>query len=236
MFFFKFVRHHTILLNMGDERLLSLPDGRILAYGHAGTSTSSTIVILFSGTLSVGSASRPNPVLLSKSIHFIAPLATLPGYGNLPTCGYYTPYAATIAHDISALIDHLHPIVSDLTRYIGGGSFGTIPAQMLYGAPFENFPAGKYLKGLLLISAFPPFQNDEEKGFVYTKYITWSNYFGIGPPSRYIPFRLLQHLWKCVLQSKLSSQEKAEVFFRKFIIDKMDEEREEFRAWRERRG
>jgi pimeloyl-ACP methyl ester carboxylesterase len=220
---------------MSGEQLLALPDGRTLAYAHAGTFTSSTVVIFFSGTLSVGDASRPSPVLMSKGVHYIAP--TLPGYGHTSPPAHNVTYAATIARDTSALLDQLHPDASNLTLYIGGGSFGTIAAQMLYGAPFTTFPAGRHLKGLLLVAAFPPFRNDKEKDFIYTRAMTWFNYFGIGPLSRVIPFRLLQHSMKWVIQSKLSSQEGAEAFLRHFLFDKMDEEEKEgFRTWREKRG
>jgi pimeloyl-ACP methyl ester carboxylesterase len=220
---------------MSDEQLLALPDGRTLAYAHAGTFTSSTVVIFFTGTLSVGDASHPNPVLMSKGVHYIAP--TLPGYGNTSPPAHGVTYAATVARDTSALLDQFYPDASNLSLYIGGGSFGTVPAQMLYGAPFSTFPAGRQLKGLLLLGAFPPFQNDEERGFIYTRSMTWSNYISVGPLSRVIPFRLLQHGVKWVIQSKLSSQEKAEAFLRQFLFDKMDdEEKEAFRAWREKRG
>jgi hypothetical protein len=108
---------------------------------------------------------------------------------------------------------------------------------MLYGAPFDTFPAGRHLKGLLLLAAFPPFQNDKERPFVYTRGMTWSNYIGIGPLARFIPFRLLQHAVKRVIQSKLSSQEKAEAFLRSFMFDKLDEEEKAvFESWREKHG
>ena len=152
------------LLIMNGEQLLALPGGRTLAYEHAGNLTSSTVVIFF---LTVGDASRPNSVLISKGVHFISP--TLPGYGNTSPPSHNTTYAATIAHDTTTLLDHLHARASDLSLYIGGGSFGTVAAQMLYGAPFNTFLAGRYVKGLLLISPFPPFRNDTEKGFVYTR-------------------------------------------------------------------
>jgi pimeloyl-ACP methyl ester carboxylesterase len=172
---------------------------------------------------------------MSKGVHFIAP--TLPGYGNTSPPAHNTTYAATIAHDTSALLDHLHPDTPDLSLYIGGGSFGTIAAQMLYGAPFDTFPAGRHIKGLLLISAFPPFQNDKEKGFEYTRSMPWFSYIGIGPPTRFVPFRLLQRSARLIIQFNICSQEKAEAFFHKFLSDKMgEEEKAAFKAWKEKRG
>jgi pimeloyl-ACP methyl ester carboxylesterase len=220
---------------MSSEKLLAFPDGRTLAYEHTGLLTSSIVVIFFSGTLSVGTAHHLGRILTSKGVHYIAP--TLPGYGNTSPLAHRTTYAATMASDISALIDHLYPDAFDLTLYIAGGSFGTVPAQMLYGAPFDVFPAGRYIKGLLLLGPFPPLKNDKEKNFVYTRCMSWSNYISVGPPSRILPFRLLQHALKLVIQSKLSSQENAETFIRQLIFDKMgEEEKETYRAWREERG
>lgn len=220
---------------MTNEKLLALPGGRTLAYEDGGITTSSTVVIFFSGTLSVGNATRLPLVLESMSAHYIAP--TLPGYGNTSPPARGVSYATTIQSDTSALIDHLHPDTTDMKLYVSGGSFGTVAAQMLYGAPFDAFPAGRHLKGLLLLGAFPPFKNDQEKGFVYTRCMTWANYIAVGPPARILPFRLLGHLAKFMVKSKISTQESAEAFIRQFLFDKMEEkEKEMYRAWRERKG
>ncbi|KAF9467217.1 Alpha/Beta hydrolase protein [Collybia nuda] len=220
---------------MSNEKLIALPGGRTLAYEDGGVATSSTVVIFFSGTLSVGSASRLPIVLESMGAHYIAP--TLPGYGNTSPPAKGVSYASTIQSDTSALINHLHPDTTGINLYIGGGSFGTVPAQMLYGAPFDKFPAGRHLKGLVLFGAFPPFRDDKEKGFEYTKYMTWPNYFAVGPPSRFIPFRLLNLVTKLFISSKTSTQESAEAFIRGFLFDKMaDKEKDMYKAWRERKG
>jgi pimeloyl-ACP methyl ester carboxylesterase len=220
---------------MSAEELLALPGGRALAYEHAGTFTSSTLVIFFSGSLSVGSAAHPSPVLISKGVHYIAP--TLPGFGKTspPTRG--TTYAVTIVGDISALIEHLYPDASNITLYICGHSFGSVAAQTLYAAPPTVFPASRNIKQLLLISAFPPFRNDTEKGFSYTKNMTWSTYISVGPPTLFIPFRLLQHAVKFAIQPNLSSQAKAESFVRQFMFDIMGaEEKEAVEAWKKKQG
>ncbi|KAF5384390.1 hypothetical protein D9615_003396 [Tricholomella constricta] len=220
---------------MGAEKLHTLPDGRTLAYADGGSTTSSVVVIFLTGTLSVGNVSRIPPALQAKDAHYIAP--TLPGYGNSSPPSKGQTYAATISRDISSLLDHLHPDTTDLELYVSGGSFGTVPAQMLYGAPFDVFPQGRYIKGMLLLGAFPPFVNDKEKGFAYTRCMTWQNYFAVGPPARIVPFRLLQRLTSLVIQSKLSTQETAEAFLRQFLFDKMgDEEKEIYKAWREKTG
>ncbi|KNZ75383.1 hypothetical protein J132_03423 [Termitomyces sp. J132] len=138
---------------------------------------------------------------------------------------------------MSALLTHLHPNTSELQLYISGGSFGTVPTQMLYGAPFEVFPQGRYIRGMLLLGAFPPFVQDHETGFDYTRSMNWRDYISVGPPSRFIPFRMLQHLAKFVIQSKLARQESAEAFIRAFLFDKMGEdEKKMYQAWRDKTG
>ncbi|KAG6919156.1 hypothetical protein DXG01_008963 [Tephrocybe rancida] len=216
------------------EQLLDLPNGRLLAYEHAGDLSSSTIVIFFSGLLSVGTVARLAPALEAKGVHYIAP--TLPGYGNTNPPSPGTSYSTTIAGDISALLNHLHPD-SELELYISGGSFGTVPTQMLYGAPFEVFPQGRYIKRMLLLGAFPPFVEDKDTGFDYTRSMCWRDYISVGPPSRFIPFRMFQHLAKLVIQSKLATPETSEIFYREFLFDKMgEEEKKLYQTWRDKTG
>jgi len=67
--------------------------------------------------------------------------------------------------------------------------------------------------------------------------MTISNYIGIGPPSQYIPFNLLQRLSSVVFKNTLNTPEKAEAFVRQTVFDKMEEEEKaEFAKWREERG
>ncbi|KAG6818807.1 hypothetical protein H0H93_001476, partial [Arthromyces matolae] len=137
--------------------------------------------------------------------------------------------------DMSALLAHLHPDTSNLELYISGGSLGTVPTQMLYGASFEAFPYGRYIRGMLLLGAFPPFIRDKE--FDYTQSMNMRDYILVGPVSRFIPFHLLQRLAKSVIKSKLATQESAEAFLRELLFDKMGEqEKEVYKAWREKLG
>ena len=178
------------LVVMDAEKLLALPDGRTLAYEHTGPPTGPSVIIFFSGTLSVGSASpaRHHPALASA--HYIAP--TLPGYGNTSPPSKGVTYAATIAGDMRALLNDLYPDQGPVNLYIAGGSFGTVAAQMLYGAPFDTFPQGRNIRKMLLLSGIPPIEPD----FNYARWMTWQNYIAAGPPARYIPFRIIPRLIK----------------------------------------
>ncbi|KAG1753900.1 Alpha/Beta hydrolase protein [Suillus paluster] len=215
------------------ERFLSLRDGRNLAYAEAGNLHSKTIVLYLHGFFTVGDASQTSPVLLSKNVHFITP--TLPGWGNTSPPTPSTLYHDCLTSDMTTLLSHLYPDSngSDIKLYIAGGSFGTVPAQMLYGAPYDKFPFGRCISGVLLLGAMSPFRYHKD----YAKYMTWEHYFVPGPVSYYIPFNLLTHLVKSVLARKMATIEGAEAMLREILFDRMDQaEREVFARWSEEHG
>lgn len=215
---------------MSEEKLLDLPGGRTLAYAEAGNTSSSTVILYLHGAFTVGVARRLSPAILEKGAHYIAP--TLPGWGNSSAVPRGVAYATNLANDITALINHLHPNISDLKLYIAGGSFGTAPAQMLYGASYEVFPLGRNISAMLLLGACAPFRCDKN----YAKSMSWSNYLMTGPPGRLIP-GLMPRLAKLYLANKFSTPDGAELFIRNVTFAKMDEsERTTFAQWRVRNG
>ncbi|KAG0704511.1 Alpha/Beta hydrolase protein [Suillus ampliporus] len=216
-----------------DERFLPLRDGRTLAYEEAGNLSSKTVVLYLHGFFTVGYASETSPVLLSKNVHFVTP--TLPGWGNTSPPPPSTLYHDCLTSDMTTLLSHLYPDSngSDIKLYIAGGSLGTVSAQMLYGAPYDKFPFGRCISGMLLLGAVSPFRYHKD----YAKCMTWQHYIIPGPVSRYIPFNLLTHLIKFVLVRKLATIEGAEAMLRATVFDRMDQaEREEFARWSEERG
>lgn len=214
-----------------SEKTLPLPEGRILAYCEGGNPHSSTLVIFFHGVFGIGIVSNIGPVLQEKDVHFVAP--TLAGWGHSSARNPTTPYFSQLASDITLLIDHLHPNDSDLKLYVSGGSYGTVPAQMLYGAPFDVFPYGRFLKGCLVLAPFSPFLWDK----TYTKDMTFSNYLMIGPPSQKLPFRILPRIAAAVVGRSVTTVDRAETFLRNAIFDQMDkQEVARFKAWAEERG
>ncbi|KAJ7682947.1 hypothetical protein B0H17DRAFT_1074728 [Mycena rosella] len=197
--------------------------------------------------------SATHPVrLLSSS--FMASLASDPPLRSSPPCssrrspshhadpagwGFSSPrpssmgYTQALASDMTELINHLHPNSPDLRIYIAGGSYGSIPAQMLYGAPFDAFPLGRNIVGCLLAAPFSPFKWHGD----YTKSMTWSNYVSIGPLARMLPFQPLQRIAVVGLSLKLNTVDKAETFIRQLLFDDAsEEERAAFARWRESRG
>jgi len=213
---------------MAEEQILKLAGGRTIAYAQSGNTSSSIVLIFFHGTFGIGDASNSSPVLIAKNIHFLAP--TLPGWGNSSPTPVSKRYDVSLAEDMTALLKHLYTDDSNLTLYVAGGSFGTVPAQMLYGAPFDIFPLGRRLAGCLLLGPFSPFRYHTE----CYKTMALPNYISIGPPTQWIPFRLLQRLAAKVIGGNMKSQTSAEKFIREALIDKMDgEEQAAFKRWRE---
>ncbi|KAH7916320.1 Alpha/Beta hydrolase protein [Hygrophoropsis aurantiaca] len=211
------------------ERKLSLLGGRTLAYEEAGTTSSKIVVLYLHGAFTVGEASQPSSVLLRKGVHYVAP--TLPGWGNTSSPPPSTSYVDCLTTDMTALLDHLYPEDNhDITLYVAGGSFGTAPAQILYGASYEKFPYGRRIAGLLLLGAMSPFYYHRD----YAKYMSWSNYIMAGPPALILPFNIIPRLVKLMLKRKLSSVAGAEAFLQETLFGKMKEdERKDFAEWRD---
>ncbi|KAF5388412.1 hypothetical protein D9615_000256 [Tricholomella constricta] len=217
---------------MAGEQTLKVTDGRTIAYAQDGNTSSSIVLLFFHGAFGVGEASHTSPVVAAKNIHYVAP--TLPGWGNSSPVPASKPYHVALAEDTTALLNHLYPDDSTLkTLYVAGGSFGSVPAQMLYGAPFELFPLGQRIAGCLLLAPFSPFRYHSD----YTRSMTLPNYISIGPPGQYIPFKLLQRTLVVGLRGKMKTQASAEKFIRGSLFDKMGEsERGAFRRWSQGKG
>ncbi|KAJ6595903.1 Alpha/Beta hydrolase protein [Mycena vulgaris] len=217
---------------MVSEKYLTLADGRTLAYEDVGDTSSSLIVLFFHGVFGVGSAPTAlSPVLVETRAHHITP--TLAGWGLSSPRPSSMSYPAALASDMTELINHLHPNSPDLRIYIAGGSYGSIAAQMLYGAPFDVFPLGRNIVGCLLAAPFSPFKWHGD----YTKSMTWTNYLSIGPLARILPFQPLQRIAVFGLSMKLNTVDKAEAFLRQLLFDNASpEERAAFKSWRESQG
>lgn len=209
-----------------EEHVLSLPGDRQLAYAHSGPPNSRTIVLFFTGIMSVGTAANVPESCRELEAHWISP--TLPGMGNTSTRDHSVPYHVSLAKDICALLDYFYPTGDFDSLYIAGGSYGTVQAQMLYGAPYDLFPFGRKIVGCLLLNGFSPLKYHVG----YAKKLNWQNWFSIGPPTRFLPFHLLQHLFKIAIGSKLKSLDGAKTFLKQTLFDIMDdEEKQLFHEW-----
>lgn len=210
------------------EHILPLSNNRHIAYTHNGPVTSRTVVIFFHGLFSVGSAHRIPAPCQELGVHWIAP--TLPGMGNSSTRDPSIPYHVTLAKDITALLAYLYPTDDFDTLYLLGGSFGTVPTQMLYGASYELFPPGRKIAASVLVAGFSPLKYHEG----YAKDLSWQTWFMIGPPSRQLPCRAIQWLFRGVFGSKVKNLAGAKNFLQQNVVEKIDdEERSRLTEWLE---
>lgn len=201
-----------------EEHILPLPNNRQLAYAHNGPPTSRTVILFFTGLMSVGTAPNVPESCRQLDAHWISP--TLPGMGNSSTRDQSVSYHVSLARDMTALLSHMYPTGAFGRLYLAGGSYGTVQAQMLFGAPYELFPYGRKVVGCVLLAGFSPFKYHTQ----YAKSLNWQNWFSVGPPTQLLPFRPLQRLFKSVVGSKLNNLEGAETFLRQTLIDEMGEE------------
>ncbi|KAK0190856.1 Alpha/Beta hydrolase protein [Armillaria mellea] len=214
-----------------QDKRLALPSGRTLAYADNGNTSSSTLILFLHGAFSVGDASRLSPILVEKNVHFIAP--SLPGWGKSSPVPDPSNYPMTFASDMSALLVHLRADAVHLKIIICGYSFGTVAAQMLYGAPASAFSFRSQISSLVLLAPHSP----PHCHMAYAKDMPWQSYLLTGPLCRYIPFNIPARLARCALATKLKSVSEAEAFIRRSFFDCMtDRERELYLHWREDRG
>lgn len=217
-------------LTSSKEEYLQLDGSRVLAYAHIGNASSNNVVLFLHGVFGVGRASPKTiaPIFIEKDIHYLAP--TLPGWGNSSSPPASTTFHNYLYEVITALVTHYHPNTSDINLYVSGGSYGTIAAQMLYGASYDIFPLGRQIAGLMLLAPFSPPHIHKD----YTKCLSWANYIAIGPPSQYLP---TLKLGKIGMQGKVNTLEKAAAFIHDFGFKKMTpKEREAFERYKEKRG
>jgi pimeloyl-ACP methyl ester carboxylesterase len=214
------------------EQIFPLPNGRQIAYVSAGNPESKTLIIFYHGMFGVGRASEhtPGSSLATRDVHFLAP--TLHGWGLTSPSLPGSSFVETLLADMRALLDHLYPSgLEDVEIHVAGGSYGSAPAQILYGASYDLFPPGRRIKGLIVMAGFAPFHYHKD----YATGLPWESWVGVGPPAVMIPFKLVQRVTKLLLAPKLQTVEGSEVLARKILFDGMDgDERQKYAAWRAR--
>ncbi|KAI0710154.1 Alpha/Beta hydrolase protein [Earliella scabrosa] len=226
---------HTDTPYSGSEDYLKLAGGRTLAYSHSGPVDSDIVVLWCHGLFTIGDASKPSKTIRDRGARYIAP--TLPGWGNTSPLPAGATFPETVVSDVRALFEHLYPsydpATSTLRIYVAGGSFGTCPAQILAGAPYDKFPHGRQIVALMLAAPMSPFH--EHAG--YNSALTWRDWLGVGAPSRLLPNNLVAQAMKLALKSRLRDAAAAEKLLRGLYFDDMEEgERARFAAWRARNG
>ncbi|OSX59718.1 hypothetical protein POSPLADRAFT_1059016 [Postia placenta MAD-698-R-SB12] len=133
-----------------EEKILTLQHGRTLAYTSVGDPDSQTVILSFHGGMSIGFVRTQDlaPTLVAKKVHFVA--LTLPGWGSTSSPRGQTSYASCVISDVVALLNHLYSDTTKLRIYVAGLVFGAFAAQILYHAPFDQFPLGRQIVAMFL--------------------------------------------------------------------------------------
>ncbi|KIK96952.1 hypothetical protein PAXRUDRAFT_825439 [Paxillus rubicundulus Ve08.2h10] len=214
-----------------EEQYLPMPRGRTLAYSAAGTPTSTTVALYLHGAFTVGNASKPPKPMVDedKPIHYICP--TLPGWGKTSPPLPDTEYVDCVTGDMTALLEHLYPNNADeIKLYVAGASFGSLPAQMLYGAPYAKFPFGRRIAGLLLVVPTASYRHFTD----YYKTLDWFSYLFAGPIVKYDYFQIVPKIMALLIGAQFANADRAEAALKRSLFATMDDdEREVYRKWRE---
>ncbi|GJN78236.1 hypothetical protein PLIIFM63780_001729 [Purpureocillium lilacinum] len=214
-----------------EEHVLDLGGGRQVAFAHNGPPASRTVVLFFSGLMSVGTARDVPEPCRDLGVHWISP--TLPGMGRSSARAPGESYHTALARDMTALLAHLYPKGDFDTLYVAGGSYGTVQAQMLFGAPYDAFPAGRKIAGCMLLAGFSPFKYHAG----HAKSLNWQTWVSVGPPSQLVPFHLLQRLTSSFLAAKFRTLDGAKDFLNQTLFARMQpDERATFATWLNRKG
>ncbi|KAH9941069.1 hypothetical protein B0H21DRAFT_555697 [Amylocystis lapponica] len=183
--------------------LLPVCHGRTLAYTQSGNLSSPIVVVQFHSIFSVGGTKQLNPSMRhiheERGVHLLAP--TLPGWGDTSPPLRGTSFAACIIADVTALLEHLHKDVADLKLYLVGSKHGSIPAQILYGAPFDVFPFGRNIAAVLVTHPISPHESHKQ----YTDSFNWITFMMFGAPSHILPSNLVLRYYMRSLRRKLST-------------------------------
>ena len=205
-----------------NESILELSHGRQLHYAAAGDPTSNVVILFFEGYFSIGTARESSVPEALRPAHYITP--TLAGNGQSSETPKGGAYNVNLCQTMTALLEELHPSDNSKSNaidklYLGGGSYGTVPCQMLFGAPYSLFPYGRTIAGMILAAPFSPFRQHKN----YAKSLIWSNWISVGPPSQWMPFRLVPRLLSMFIAHRCKDITGARSLMDMALFSKMDE-------------
>ncbi|CAF3872457.1 unnamed protein product [Rotaria sp. Silwood1] len=216
-------------VQVSNEKYISLSDGRQLAYTEQGDIDSNKIFIFFHGTFGIGDSFDETNFYKEIGYHFITP--TLPGWGNSSPWPENQPIS-NYPNDIHQLLSSLKKNNNENLRItVGGGSYGSVFAQICFGTSTDTMPEITNVQSLIILSGFSPFKYHKE----YTTGMSWLNYFTVGMPAIYFPS--ITKLMGSYIQKKTRNIEEAKGFLRKQLFDQMDdEEKASLRKWEEEKN
>lgn len=230
-------------LAVPGEHLLSLRDGRRMAFSSGGDLASKKIFIGLHGVFGVGEMTpHMSASLCAMGWRGLAP--TLPGWGRsdpfregVLVCSYASDIQELLASEVgTAEAAPTHIIVM-------GGSYGSIFAH----AVAANSPSlihtriepASAIRGLLILGGFSPYNVDAGYAAACNG-MSFFNWITVGRPGQYWPLSLLHPFLGSVMSSKLRAGEPAALEILRMILTgpnaMKEEERRDIAAWAERVG
>ena len=222
-------------LAVSGERLLTLSDGRTLAYAVGGDQTSRKLALTLHGVFGVGTI-EPAASALYASLGWRCLSPTLPGWGKSSPFPPHTPVSA-FAADVQELLAHLGGgTPSHLLVF--GGSYGTIWA---YAVAANTPPPGRapisppgVIRGLVVMGAFSNYR-DEEGYAAACEGMTMFNWLGVGRPSQWCLTSWIHPLVGRIIQTRLTGGVPAAIDMLRSILTgpkaMTPAERAEMEAW-----
>ena len=190
-------------LAVPNERTMTLPDGRTLAYACAGDQQSLKVVVLLHGVFGVGNIEEASGrQMAALGWRQLAP--TLPGWGRSSPWPAGAPLA-DFAGDVQALLHHVLDGAAPTHLVFFGGSYGSLYAYACAAnrGARRIEPAGA-VRGLLVLGGFSPYADDD--GYAAAlQGMTTLNWLTVGRPSQRAITNWIHPLVGRMLRNKLVS-------------------------------
>lgn len=193
-------------LSVAGEHLLTLSDGRTLAYASGGEMSSRKVFLGLHGVFGVGAVDAwTSRAFADLGWRCISP--TLPGWGRSSPWPAGRPVAAFTA-DVQELLSHAIPGGSPTHILVFGGSYGSVWA---YAVAANSPPAGvraihpaSAIRGLAILGGFSPYA--DEGGYAAAlDGMTTLNWLTVGRPGQSMWLSWIHGLFGRAIRSQVVS-------------------------------
>jgi pimeloyl-ACP methyl ester carboxylesterase len=189
-------------LSIEGEELITLRDGRTLAFVRGGNPVSKKVLIFLHGVFGVGE-NNPHMSKFYASLNVRSLTPTLPGWGRSSPFPAAAPLSA-YAEDIRQLLDFALGGDKATHIIIIGGSYGSVWAY----ACAANNPPDQGMKiepkeaicSLVTLGSLTPHRENP----TYTENMTWMNWFTVSRPATYWPLSLIHSSMGKLIRSKVA--------------------------------
>eukprot|EP01122_Echinamoeba_exundans_P013591 TRINITY_DN5960_c0_g1_i1.p1 TRINITY_DN5960_c0_g1~~TRINITY_DN5960_c0_g1_i1.p1 ORF type:complete len:354 (-),score=45.95 TRINITY_DN5960_c0_g1_i1:808-1869(-) len=220
-------------LSIRDEELLTLRDGRTMAFVRGGNPNSKKVLIFLHGVFGVGE-NNPHMSEFYSSLKVRSLTPTLPGWGRSSPFPPAAPLSA-YAEDIRQLLDFVLPGQTATHIIIMGGSYGSVWA---YACAANNPPdhtmriePADAICSLVTLGSLTPHRENPN----YTENMSWMNWFSVSRPATWWPLSLIHPSVGKLIRSKVAGNlDGARAMLRQILTGPkamLPEERQQITVW-----